>query len=144
MVDSPTRRKKGNSGASNGSEAFVSGGAPAAVPVIKPRHARPHRQNRDQERGGVEQPRHHPPPKRRDLQPARTSDRHTNRLSHRSYPKEISAIPATTATAPISRSAPIRSRPVIASTAVAITTLDSRTAETDAAGASLSAASASA
>ena len=66
-------------------------------------------------------------------------------LSHTGrYPSEISAIPATTAITPTSRSVPIPSRPVIARNAVAITTLDSRTADTDAAGASLSAASASA
>ena len=69
----------------------------------------------------------------------------TAKASHAErYPNEMSAIPATTATAPASRSAPIFSRPVIARNTVAMTTLDSRTAATEAAGASLSAASASA
>lgn len=59
-------------------------------------------------------------------------------------PSEISATPAATSPAPARRLRPNGSRPLSTSAAAAMTTLDSRTAATVAAGASLSAASVSA
>ena len=113
-----------------------------APAVIQQRHPGAHGQDRYAQKGHIDARSGRAPVHRGDLQPARTDLGHrTSSFSHTAATRARSdAIPATTATAP-QPPRPIFSRPPIASTTVAITTLDSRTAATDAAGASRNAAS---
>lgn len=117
--------------------------APLDTPRIEQHCARGDSHDGQDQHHRVDTQRGETPPQRRNLTPSARVCAISPSFSYgRRYPSEMSTIPVTTAMAPSSRPIPIFSRPPIASTAVAMTTLDSRTAATEAAGARRNAASA--